>query len=137
MIKIKKNNADEGYVLPNAKINISGGNKIIRRNISKSAHGGTVKERWSTDDFSVNITGVIISRTAGNYPKNEVRKLLEYLRYAGNLLLVNEGAMAMGITAIAVESYNLPQTDGVQNQAFSIAAYSDERFKNLKIGNYG
>lgn len=130
MIKLKLNSKDSGFELPYAKANVSGGNKIIRRNISKGERGGTVKERWSTNDFQVTISGIIIGED-GIYPKTEVRELLKYLKYNGNIKIINKTLNEMKIIYIAIEKYSLPHTKGDQNQLYSITAYSDELFNQL------
>ena len=102
---------------------VSGGHKIIRTNISKGTRGGTIKERWSTDDFKVVFTGVIIG-AQDIYPQSEVAQFLRYARHKGNLLVIAPALDAMGIRNLAVETYQLPHTKGAQNQRYSLTAYS-------------
>ena len=131
-VVLKMNLQEAGYSLPHVQFSVSGGHKIIRTNISKGERGGTIKERWSTDDFKVVFTGVILG-TQGQYPKDEVERFLRYARHKGNLLVIAPALDAMGIRNLAVETYQLPHTKGAENQRYSLTAYSDELFNELLV----
>ncbi len=66
-------------------ITISGSHTIIKRNVAKSNKMiGTVKERWSQNDYEITITGVLIgSIMTGNisdcYPTSDFEKLKKHL----------------------------------------------------------
>lgn len=123
---------DEGFKLPlDPLISLSGKNIIVRRNVSKSDNRGSIKERWSQDDYEITITGILSSDE-----NNDVQQYVDYLLgycEAKNEIdikcdLINN---IFKINKIAIESYDFPFTKGVENQAFTIKAYSDDVYNLL------
>jgi hypothetical protein len=101
------------------------------KNIVKTpiqGRNGTVKEYISDGDFDIQIRGLIVSDNANEYPKEDVRKLVEILRVQDNLEIASRYLEeTFDITNIVIESYSLPQTEGYLNvQAFEINAVSDD-----------
>ena len=41
-------------------ISLQGQNIIVRRHVNKGAVKGTIKERWSQDDYTISIEGILI-----------------------------------------------------------------------------
>lgn len=108
-------------------VSLSGKNIIIRRNVSKSKKRGSVKERWSQDDWSITIDGVIIGETYEDmcdYVKT-LREICERGKKGVDIVsdFLNN---YMDIWRIAIEDYDFPFTPGMENQRFSIKAYSDD-----------
>jgi hypothetical protein len=106
-------------------VSVSGKNEIVRRNISKASSGGTVKERWSQDDYEVTITGVISGLDENKYPTWYIKKLIGLFEQRQSVEVDQEVLLAFGIKYLAIESSNFPHTKGVNNQNFEIKAYSD------------
>lgn len=116
-------------------ISLASKNILIRRYVSKKSEKerGTVKERWSQDDWEISISGVLMSDD--DYPSNSyatgvneyIQKLLEICKYKGSVSitcdLLNN---VFGINQIAIEDYDFPFTPGTENQQFNIKCYSDD-----------
>lgn len=49
-------------------ISLNGQNILTRRHVSKGTIKGSIKERWTQDDYSVRIEGILLVRMA-NIPK--------------------------------------------------------------------
>lgn len=121
------------YLLPwEPMINISGGNTIIKRNIAKQDKSliGSVKERWSTNDYEITITGAfygdkMIGKAAQTYPRRDMEKLRDYLLTAEAIEVLCEPLQILNINKIVIESVNFPFTKGENVQAYEIRALSD------------
>jgi hypothetical protein len=111
-------------------ISVTGKNSIIRRNVCKAVgeelgFRGSVKEAWSQDDYEVNIAGVLINRGGAQRPVEELRRLRRYCEARKVVLVDNELLGIFGIARLCIESYSLPFTKGLENQQYTIKAYSD------------
>ena len=121
------------YLLPwEPMINISGGNTIIKRNIAKAGKNlvGSIKERWSTNDYEITITGAfygdkMIGKAAQTYPRRDMEKLRDYLLTAEAIEVLCEPLQILNINKIVIESVNFPFTKGENVQAYEIRAISD------------
>lgn len=136
---------DDGqrYLLPyEPMVNISGGNKIIRRDIAKAKTesgqilGGTVKERFTQRDYEITITGALHgSILTGNvedcFPRDDFEKLRDYMTAAKSLTVYCEPLQLLGINQIVIEDFSFPFTKGENVQAYEIKAYSDIDYKLL------
>jgi hypothetical protein len=131
-LSIKLENDPEWWMLPfDPVMSITGKNIIVRRNVLKtdenSSHRGSIKETWSQDDYEVNIAGVLIGED-GERPEADLMKLRTYFESREPILVSNELFRIFNIERLAVESYALPFTKGVENQTFTIKGYSDDMF---------
>lgn len=110
-------------------VSLSFKNVISRRTVAKGNKRGTIKERFTSDDVEIIISGVFISNDE-NYPE-EVDKLREYcevpIAIKVDCTLINN----RGIDFIVIDAFDLPVTSGVNNQAFQIRAYSDDVYNLL------
>lgn len=126
-------------------VTISGKNVVIKRNVSKAAPakeekksiGGTIKERWSQDDYTVTITGVLIGayETGGVdrcYPKEDVRKLHDYLTTPERIDVMCTPLQELGIHYLVVESFSFPYTKGESVQGYEIQCVSDGGYELLE-----
>lgn len=111
-------------------IALSGKNIITRRYVNKSKTRGTIKERWSEDDWEISITGVIIEENE-ELRLEYIRKLISYCEYPGSVEVICPLFNEMDIQRIVIESYDFPFTRGIENQAFIIKAYGDESYTLL------
>lgn len=127
-------NTDGGqWTLPiDPLISVSNKNVIKRRYVSKSKMRGSIKECWSQDDCEVTIAGVIIGTDAADCAE-KVSKLRGICEKAEAVEIVCEYLNeTFGISRIAVESCEFPFTKGVENQSFTIKAYSDDGYELLE-----
>lgn len=121
------------YLLPwEPMINISGGNIIVKRNIAKAGKNliGSIKERWSTDDYEITITGAfygdkLLGKSSQTYPRFEMEKLRDYLLTGEAIEVLCEPLQILNINKIVIESVSFPFTKGENVQAYEIKALSD------------
>lgn len=113
-------------------INIEGGNIITKRRVAKAGKNqiGTIKERWSTDDYNITITGAFYGdqmqgKAAQTYPRYEMEKLRDYLLTPEALEVKCEPLQILNINKIVIESVSFPFTKGENVQAYEIKAISD------------
>jgi hypothetical protein len=95
-----------------------------------SSRRGTIKEAWSQDDYEVNIAGVFIGEN-GEMPENDLRKFRRYCEERKLIDVESDLFCLFNINHLAVESFELPFTKGVENQMYTIKAYSDDTFDLL------
>nr|WP_314750408.1 DUF6046 domain-containing protein [uncultured Porphyromonas sp.] len=120
----------EPWLLPQEPmITITGQHILTKRQVAKGKIRGSIKERWTLDDYSIRIEGVIIG-VDGRYPKEEVQRLKEYLE-AAKVSAYCPIFELFGITRIVFESWEFPHTSGEANQNYSIQALSDDTYKLL------
>ncbi|MBR1467472.1 MAG: hypothetical protein IJ606_02450 [Bacteroidaceae bacterium] len=110
-------------------ISVNGQNILVRRHVSKGAIKGSIKERWTQDDYTVRIEGILMSRE-GKYPDEEVATLKNFCE-AGHVKAICPLLEVFGISQLAIESWDIPFTTGVTNQNYTITAYSDDIYKLL------
>lgn len=116
----------EKFLLPfEPLVSISGKNIIARRKVAKSMQSGTIKERWSRDDYEVTIQGVLTSADMSKYPSGYLKKLVALFDQR-RAVEVKQGVLEVfGIRYLAIESVSFPHTKGLENQNYEIKAYSD------------
>jgi len=113
-------------------ISIVGGHRIAKRYPNHSKKGGSIKERWSSDDYQITIRGVLVNfLEPDKYPENDVKFLRDACEHKGSLKVVNKMFEIFGIERIVIDDYEIPFTEGVNMQAFTIKASSDELFDAL------
>lgn len=122
-------------------LTISSGNTIAESNVAKQgdAFRGTIKERWSANDWDITITGVLIgSMLRGThedcFPRKQLDELFEYLIAAKRIQIFNAALEPLGILYCVVYDYSFPFTKGENVQAYEIKCKSDDAF-NLLIQN--
>lgn len=135
-LTLKLGSEPNGFLLPvDPLVAITGGNKLIRRYVSKGDKRGSIKERWNQDDYEVTITGIITD--------DENHNLNEYLQRLRTYCEAKESVMVVcdllnnvfEIFYMAIDSYDFPFTVGQNNQQFTIKAYSDDSYSLLIEGN--
>ena len=113
-------------------VSVSTKNIVVRRQVLKASNTrGTIKERWSMDDFSVSIAGVLNS-DENHCSADYVMALLEIAQATESVKItcpyIND---TYDILRIAIENVDFPFTQGIDAQKFSIKAFSDEEYKLL------
>ena len=116
-------------------VSVAGKNIIVRRNVLKqnnddNTRRGSIKEVWSQDDYEVNIAGVLMGEN-GELPENDLRKLRRYCEARKVIEVESDLFCLFNINRLAIESFELPFTKGVENQMYTIKAYSDDVFDLL------
>ncbi len=107
-------------------VSISGKNIIIKRYVNKSAVRGSIKERWTQDDYSINIQGALINlNNPDAYPDADVRELRSFCE-ASSVYVASPLLEIFGITRMVIEDYEFPHTSGISNQNYIIRAVSDD-----------
>ena len=110
-------------------ISINGQNILVRRHVNKGTIKGSIKERWTQDDYTVRIEGILMSRD-GKYPDEDVSTLKNFCE-AGQVKALCPLLEIFGISQLAIESWDIPFTTGLTNQNYTITAYSDDIYKLL------
>jgi hypothetical protein len=90
---------------------------------------GSIKEVWSQDDYQISIAGVLIGDN--EFPEEDLRRLRNYMEARKTLMVQSSLFSLFNITQIAVEDYGLPFTKGIENQMYTVKAYSDDVFDLL------
>lgn len=110
-------------------ISLNGQNILTRRHVSKGTIKGSIKERWTQDDYTVRIEGLLMGED-GKYPEEDVSRLKAFCE-AGHVKALNPLLEIFGISQLAIESWDIPFTSSTTNQNYTIQAYSDDIYKLL------
>lgn len=127
--QLEESGAHEWLFPMEPMISVNGQNILVRRNVSKGKIRGSIKERWTQDDYSVRIEGILMGMD-GKYPEADVAKLRSFCE-AGHVEALNPLLEIFGISQLAIESWDIPFTSGTINQNYTIQAYSDDIYKLL------
>lgn len=127
--QLEESGAQEWLFPMEPMISVNGQNILVRRNVSKGKIRGSIKERWTQDDYSVRIGGILMGMD-GKYPEADVAKLRSFCE-AGHVKALNPLLEIFGISQLAIESWDIPFTSGTINQNYTIQAYSDDIYKLL------
>ena len=135
----KKASESNWYLLPwEPMINIEAKNIIAKRYVAKngSLNIGSVKERWSADDYDITITGTLFGmkergKVEETYPKDDMQILKNYFLSGEALEIKSEPLQLLNINRIVIESMSFPFTKGENVQAYEIKAVSDFEYKLL------
>ncbi len=110
-------------------VSVNGGNVLVRRRVSKGRVKGSIKEKWTVDDYTVRIEGILISKD-GDYPKADVARL-RALCEGGHVKVLSPLLEVFGIRELVIETWEMPFTSGAMNQNYTITGYSDDIYKLL------
>jgi len=131
-MRVKKKGATNWFTFPLEPIvSVSSKNVIVRRNVAKAKDYGTIKERWSQDDFEVTIEGILTNTEEKEYPESLVNQLLILFREKQEIEVDQNMLLTLGIKFLAIQAIDFPHTQGVNNQRFIIKAYSDTQAELL------
>lgn len=102
----------------------------MSKNIVKTVlqgRNGTVKEYISDGDFSVTINGKLYGPGANAYPYDDVNALLSIINAPVAIPVEGDYLKQFNISSLVVESYNMPQEEGIRNyQSFTLNCVSDK-----------
>lgn len=131
-LSLKKIKETQSYTLPYEPIiTITGKNNIVTRNIAKQGNIiGSIKERWSQEDYQITITGVLIGelltgKSESCFPMKDFQKLRSYLTAPEALEVMCEPLQLLGINYLVIQDFTFPFTKGENVQAYEIKAISD------------
>lgn len=131
-IKVKRVNDTEWFTFPlEPLVSISSKNIITRRTVAKAKDSGTIKERWSQDDYTISIIGVMTSIDESQYPTDDIKKMINLFNERQSIEVAQDILLLFGIKYLAIESASFPHTKGLNNQNFEIKAYSDNNAELL------
>jgi hypothetical protein len=137
---------DEGetyFLLPyEPMITITSKNNVVKRNVAKQdpnrdqSFQGTIKERWSRDDYQIQITGYLMgSMLTGNvedcFPLRDFERLRDILTSANKIMVKCPQLEHLYINFIVIEDFSFPFTKGENVQAYNIKAVSDFSYQLL------
>lgn len=127
----------DGFKLPTDPIiSIEHKNIIVRRYVAKSNRRGSIKERWSMDDYDISISGVLMS-DEHHEVDYYVKELRRYAEAKESIAITCDYLNTQyGIDRICIESISFPFTKGMENQMFTIKAYSDDLYDLLEEVNH-
>ena len=67
---------EEWWLLPYEPIvTVNGKNVIVKKQVVKGGVRGSIKERWSQDDYQISISGILINPEGTGYPDKDVKQL--------------------------------------------------------------
>ena len=127
--QLEESGAKEWLFPVEPMISLNGQNILVRRHVNKGTIKGSIKERWTQDDYTVRIEGILMSRD-GKYPDEDVATLKNFCE-AGHVKALCPLLEIFGISQPAIESWDIPFTTGLTNQNYTITAYSDDIYKLL------
>lgn len=120
----------EDWLLPyEPMIRLTGKNIITTRHVAKGRIRGSIKERWTQDDYQIHIEGVLIG-SEGRYPEEDVMRLRHYCE-AASIIATCPLLELFGISRIVIQSWDIPHTSGESNQNYKLQALSDDIYKLL------
>jgi len=123
------------WLLPfEPQVAVRGRNVITRRTIAKQKERGfgSVKELWTKDDYEITISGLLRDYTKpGVLPSEMITKLDGLCSLKKPLIAQCALLEALGASQVVIESWEFPPTEGIENQMFTIKAYSDQNFQLL------
>lgn len=128
-LKLEEPDAEEWLLPIEPMVSVTGQNIITRRRVNKGRVKGSIKERWTEDDYSVTIEGILMG-TDGNYPTADVAKLRKFCE-AGRVFILNPLLEIFGISHMVIEKWDIPFTSGNENQNYTLSGYSDDIYKLL------
>ncbi|MDR0559132.1 MAG: DUF6046 domain-containing protein [Prevotellaceae bacterium] len=116
-------------------VSVTGKNVIARRNVARAGNDGdrrgSIKEIWATDDYEINIAGIFIAKSGEVFPEAALRRLRRYCEAKQPVMIESRLLALFNISRIAIEDFSLPFTAGVENQMYTIKAFSDDAFDLL------
>lgn len=131
------------FLLPwEPMISVVGKNNIVRRHVAKfnpeysKVYSGSIKERWSQDDYSITITGFLFGRNMigsveESFPRADFEKLRQVLTHAKEVMVQCPLLELLGINQIVIEDFTFPFSKGENVQAYEIKAFSDDGYNLL------
>jgi hypothetical protein len=127
-VRLKLSSDKDFWLLPvEPLVTVGGGNVIAKRNVAKGKGRGTIKERWSQDDYSVTIEGMLIYYDDENtFPEEDLQKLRSLCEAKEIIDVECDLLKYFDISRICIEKFDFPFTKGEDIQHYTITGYSDD-----------
>ncbi|MGL5690356.1 MAG: DUF6046 domain-containing protein [Bacteroidales bacterium] len=94
----------------------------------------TRKEFISGGDYSIKISGKIVSKVRGEYPSDEVSKLIEVLNHDGTISLESPYLSHFGIDGMIILDFSIPQNKSFRNvQEYFITGVYESSIEVLRF----
>lgn len=114
-------------------VSVRGRSVVAIRGVAKKVGGGSVKEKFATDDYEVTLTGTLYSGDEGVFPEEWVAWLKSLCEANKSIKVLSKLTQALGIDHIAILDWSFPETQGVAWQDFSIRGISDDPYFELVV----
>lgn len=126
----RESDPDHPFKLPtDPRVGISGRNSVVMREIAGGGIRGTVKELWRHDDWTIKISGILMTDENGTC-EDYMQKIADICNADENIVITCQPLKnILGITRIVVTAVEFPATDGEENQLFNITAVSDDSYR--------
>jgi hypothetical protein len=109
------------------EVTVSGGNVIAKRTVAKAKYRGTIKERWTQDDYKVTIDGDLINPDSDiEFPEADLAKLRQVCEAVEAVQVDCDMLKYFDVYKIVVETYDFPFTPGDNKQRYSLKCLSDD-----------
>ena len=127
-VRLKLESWGDWWTIPiEPLVSVSGGNVVSRRTVAKGKHRGTIKERWTQDDYNIIIRGVLINHeNESKFPEADLQKLRQVCEAAEAVQVECDMLQYFDIYRAVVLKYNFPFTHGEMNQTYQITLVSDD-----------
>lgn len=127
--QLEEPGAEEWWFPMEPMISLQGRNVIVCRQVAKGEMRGSIKERWTQDDYGITIEGILMGKD-GKYPKDDVGRLREFCE-AGMVNVCCPLLEKFNIKRMVIEDWDIPFTSGVTNQNYTLRGKSDDIYKLL------
>lgn len=108
---------------------VNSSKKIVKTSLTGNTRRGTVKEIINTNDYTINLRGVIINEISNDYPFDDVERLRELYEVNEAVTIVNALTKILAIENVVITGFKLPEMVGRPNaQAYEMNMISDEDF---------
>lgn len=118
--------SDTNYTIPDwPLIDITYQKQIIKTPVK--GHNGTVKEYIYTDDYQINIRGILINYFSDEYPENLVYELEQTCKINKELRVTSPLLNLLDVHNLVIQDVRYPEVEGYNNiQPFLLQCLSDE-----------
>ncbi len=127
--QLEEPGAEEWYFPVEPMISLQGRNVIVCRQVAKGDMRGSIKERWTQDDYGITVEGILMG-TDGRYPFEDVNRLREFCE-AGAVKVICPLLEKFNINHMVIEDWDIPFTSGAANQNYTLRGKSDDIYKLL------
>ena len=108
-----------------------------RKNIVKTpmaGRNGTIKEYMSDGDYSISLSGTILSGVRDVYPEEDVRAMNEIFKASVALNCYNNFLQRLGVTEVVVEDFGWKEQVGsISKQDFTVKLVSNVSYEEEVI----
>lgn len=124
--------SEQWYTFPyEPLISVTGRNIIAKKAPAKAKNFiGTVKERWSQDDYEITITGSVFGKNLFGtpetaFPREDFEKLRDYCTSSQGLEVKCDLLQMLGINYIVIDDFSYPFVTGENVMAYELKCSSD------------